>query len=168
MIARLAEGAGDWIALALMAGVAVAALGAATARSLYAMVMFLAAAGALTAAALLAQGAGDAALAQALAGAGAAPVLLLATLLLSARAAKQRRRLRPWLTIAAGSAAAGVILWTLPDLGVASPVRVALTGEAAFSAWLAPLLLVAAAACCGMLGFGERGPLEPAQAARRE
>src|SRR5262249_5522565 len=52
----------DVLALTLMLGVIGAALGAALARSLFAMVMFLCAAGALAAAALLARGAADAAL----------------------------------------------------------------------------------------------------------
>jgi uncharacterized MnhB-related membrane protein len=163
MIARILEGAADWIALALMLGVIAAALGAASARSLYAMSMYLTAAGALAAAALLAHGAGDAALAQALVGIGLAPFLVLAALLLSSRAAKPRRGGRPWLSIVAACAVAGAVLWTLPDLGAPAPARIALVADHPLAPWLAPLLLVLAAACVGLLGYGERGALERGQ-----
>ncbi|MEJ0060493.1 MAG: hypothetical protein WDM79_13370 [Terricaulis sp.] len=55
---------------------------------------------------------------------------------------------------------AAAVLWILPDLGAPTPARVALAAEHALAPWLAPLLLVLAAACVGLLGFGERGALE--------
>src|SRR5688572_19457257 len=159
MIARVIDDAGAWVALVLTFGVIASALGAAMARSLYTLCMHIAAAGALAAAALLAHGAGDAALTQVLFGAGVAPFLLLAVLLLSTRAAKPMRRGRPWLTIAAAGVAASAILWAIPDLGAPAPVRIALAPDAPIAPWLAPLILVAGAACVALIGFGERGAL---------
>jgi hypothetical protein len=91
---------------------------------------------------------------------GFVPFLVLGALLLSARAAKPRRGARPWLSIVAACAVAGAVLWTLPDLGAPSPARIALIAEHPLAPWLAPLLLVLAAVCVGLLGFGERGALE--------
>jgi hypothetical protein len=150
----------DWLALALTLGVIAAALGAVTARSLFAMCMFILAAGAMAAAALLARGAGDAGLAAALLFCGLAPFLLLAALLLSARTAKPRRRGRPWLTIAAACFAAAAVLWALPDLGAPATVRIALTQPSPITLWLALIAFAGVAACVGLLGFGERGAFE--------
>lgn len=167
MSARILDSAVDWLALGLTAGVVAAVLGAATARSLYAMTMALLAATALAAATLLAHDAGDAALAQALAGVGAAPFVILGGLLLTARAVKPRRGARPWLTMSAACGAAAVILWALPDLGVPAPARVTLSGDATLAPWFGPLLLVVASAVCALIGYGERGSLERASAEGR-
>lgn len=150
----------DWLALALTVGVIAAAVGAAMARSLFAMCMYLAAAGALAAGALLAHGAAEAALGGALLSVGIAPFMLLAVLLLSARTEKPRRTGRPWYAIAAAFAVAGALLWTLPDLGV-RPGAAAL-GATPIAMWLAPLVFVGVAACFALLGFGERGAFEHA------
>lgn len=148
-----------WLALALGVGVLTAALAAATARSLFSMCMHLAAAGALGAATLAALGAGDLGLGQALLLAGLAPVILLASMLLSTRAAKPRREGWPWLTIAAACAAAGAMLWASLELGTAALTH-APTGEPAVAAWLAPLVFVAVVSAVGLLGFAERGALQ--------
>lgn len=150
----------ETLALALTAGVIAAAFYAVTARSLFAMCVALVAAGALAAGALLALGAGGAALGQALFGVALAPVILLAALLLSSRAVKPARGGRPWLTIAAASAVAAAILWGAPELAGPSTARVAPAPAAPITPWIAPLIFVAAAACVGLLGFGERGALE--------
>jgi uncharacterized MnhB-related membrane protein len=161
MSAALTSLGAQALALALTLGVIAAALGALTARSLYVMGVYLAAAGALAAVAMLALGAPDASLAQALFGFVLAPVILLAALLLSAQGAKPRRRGLPWLTIAAALAAGGVVLWAAPELAAATRgVEAPFVG--ALAPWLAPLVFVAAAACVGLLGYGERGALQRA------
>lgn len=160
MNAGAADIAMQWTALGLSGAVLSAAFAAATARSLFLMHMFLLVAGALAAAALLALGAADAALGQALFGAGLAPVFVLAAMLLSARTAKPRRGGRSWLTIAAAIAAAGAVLWASSELAIAPPARVSSAAESGVSPWFAPLVFVAVAACVGLLGFGERGALE--------
>lgn len=147
------------LALALTIGAAAAVIGALTARSLYAMCVQLIAAGACIAASMLTLGAGDGALAQALLGVALAPVVLLATMLLSARAAKPRRTGVPWLTFVAAAAAAVAILWMTPELGRAAPAA-AQTQAGALAPWLAMLVFVAAATCVGLLGYGERGALQ--------
>lgn len=146
-------------ALALvLTGLAIAAaVGALMARSLVAMVLCLAAVGALTASALLALSAGDAALAQALFAFALAPVILLAALLLSSRAAKARRH-PPWLAIGAAIAAGAAVLWATSDM---TPVGGAMPApDGALAPWLAPLVFVAVAAAFGLLAYGERGALE--------
>lgn len=152
----------DWLALALVLGVVTAAVAAATARSLFVMVLALIAAAAMAACALLAHGMGDAALGLALLLGGVAPFLLLALLLLSARTAKPLRS-RPWLAILAAIAAAGAILFALPDLGAPHPTPSELIpplAPNAIAAWTAPLVFVGALACFALLGFGERGVFE--------
>lgn len=151
--------AAHWLALALTLGAIAGALGAVTARSLYAMCVYLVVAGACAAASLLALGAGDAALAQALIGVALTPVLLLATILLSTRAAKPRHNGRPWLTLIAAIAAAGAVLLVTPELGPPPPVA-APAQSGALAPWLTALVFVAVAACVGLLGYGERGALQ--------
>ncbi len=152
----------DAIAVALCAGVLASAIGASTARSLFSVSMFVAVAGALAAAALVALGAGEAALMQALFGIGVAPVVLLAAMLLSARAAKPRRDGRPWLTIVAAVATAVAVLWILPEMGPPSsaPTRTGGGFDLGVTAWLAVLVFVAVAGAVALLGYGERGALQ--------
>src|SRR5262249_38645826 len=80
------------LALVLTCGAGVVAVGALTARSLFALCMYVAAAAALATGAALALGAGDAGLGLALFAAAWAPVLLLAAMLLSGRTVKPTRR----------------------------------------------------------------------------
>lgn len=163
MSERIVVEVAQWFALALSLGVIAAAFAAATVRSLFAMCMYLAAAAAMAAGVLLAQGRSDAALGAAIALGALAPLLILAALLLSARTAKPRRSGSPWLTIGAAAAAGVAVLWTVPDLR-AVPVRIAMGAVAApqisIAALIAPLIFVSAAACLALLGFGERGALE--------
>ena len=58
----------------------------------------------------------------------------------------------------ASALAGGAILLAAPDLG--SAPRPTNPEPVALGFWLAPLLLVAAAACVGLLGYGERGALQ--------
>ncbi len=160
--------AADWLALALMCGVLAAALGAALARSLFAMTMSMAVAAALGAAAVLAMGAAGAALALALFGLGLLPLILMAVLLLSASTAKPRRGAPPWATIAGALVAVMLLIACLflaaPQLNVlASTMKLGAIGP-----WLAGLLLVAAAICVGLLGYGERGAFERATDSERD
>lgn len=149
-----------WLALGFTCAAFVIAIAALMARSLFAMCMYLATAGVLAAAAMLALGAGDAALAAALFVAAWAPLLLLAAMLLTARATKTKRRGRPWFSLAAAIAAASGVLAVLPELGApAAPIAAA--GAGAIGAWLAPLMFAGGAVCVGLLGFGERGALGP-------
>jgi hypothetical protein len=152
------SGATHWLALALMAAAIAAACGAAMSRSLFSVVMFVAVASALASAALLALSAAQAALDAALLGVGLAPMVLLAALLLSTRTTKSRRAGRPWLTLVAACAAGAAMLAAAPEFEASAPVA----GPAgSVTLWLAQLAAVAVFACVGLLGFGERGALEP-------
>lgn len=145
-------------ALALIVATIAAALAALSARSLLALCLSLAAAGALATAALLAMGAGDAALVTSIVIAAWGPVLLLAAVLLSARSAKSFGAGAPWLSILAAALAGGAILFAAPDVGPALAARTQGTPYA-IGFWLAPLLLVAGIGVVGILGYGERGAL---------
>ncbi|MEQ1489370.1 MAG: hypothetical protein ABL932_02360 [Terricaulis sp.] len=148
-----------WLAVALL-GVAIAtAIGAMLARSLFVTALHVTVTGVAVATAVLLLRADDGGLALALFAAGWAPVLLMAAMLLSARATKapQPRRF-PWLGLAAAALAAVTIWWPLFELVAAAPVAIG-NELAGLSFWLMPLMLVAGAACVGVLGFGERGPL---------
>lgn len=155
---------GHILALIFLAGALACALAAAMSRSLFAMCMSLASAHACAAVALLALDASDAALTVALFGAGLAPVLILAGVLLSARASKAYKR-GPVLVAAVTAAAAGVaIVWASPELqAVAAPVAIS---HGAVGPWIAVLLFVAAIGCVGLLGYGERGSFEPVEPRR--
>jgi hypothetical protein len=149
----------QWGALLLTIFVILAALGAVTARSLFAMALYLAAAFAMAGAALLALMKPDAALALTLFGVAILPFLMLSSLLLSARVIKPGRK-RSYLALAGALGVALIILVTIPDMGVLPP-HLAMGPEAAprlpIAPLAAPLLFVGAAACLGLLGFGERG-----------
>lgn len=164
-LARGAQGRGvmtvvdagmQWLALLLACAVVASAIGAIVARSLFSMCMYLLAAGALAAAVVLLLGAGEGALALALFAAAWAPVLLLAAMLLSARAVKPMRRGRPWLSMGAATVSAGAILWPAAELGARAAPASEMSG---LGFWLAPLIFATAAACLGLLGYGERGAL---------
>ncbi len=158
MSAGVLAQAAHWLAAPLLAAALAAGLGVIMARSLFAMCMCLAAAGASAAAAAALLGAGEGALALALVAAAWAPLLLLAAMLLSARAAKPRRRGRPYLSIVAAAVSAGAILWAAPELE--APARSVHGAAASLGVWPAMLLFVAGAACVGLLGYGERGVLQ--------
>lgn len=145
------------VALALLAIAIAAAVAAVLARSLFVMCVNLAAAGAACAGAVLALGADEGALGIALLGAALAPVLLLAVVLFGKPTAKPRPR-TPWFSLTAALALTAALSWPLRTLGPAAPTAPHDTPGLGF--WIAPLLLVAAAACAGLLGYGERGALE--------
>jgi hypothetical protein len=143
------------LAILFALGAIAAALAALSVRSLFAMGMGLTAMSACAAAALLAMGVGEGALALALFGAALAPVLIMAGLLLSARAAKALKHGPIWFSGAAAAGAAAVIVAASPELTAAPPMP-ALQGAAA--PWLAGAVLVGALGVVALLGFGERGP----------
>lgn len=151
-----------WLALVLLGGALASVLAALLARALFVLCMYLAAAGALVAAAVALMGESGAALAIAALFAAFAPVLLLGAVLLSARTTKAQRRVRPWLSVGAAVVVAGAVFWVLPQIEPAPRVD----GEAVqvefVGTWLAPLVFVAVTACIGLLGFGERGAMQRA------
>lgn len=159
MSALIMQWGENFIALSFVAGAAACALAAAMSRSLFAMCMALASAHACAAVAVLARGASDAALSLALFGAGLAPVLMLAALLLSARATKAFKRGPVWLGGASAAAAGVAILWAAPEVRATAPPAAFAHGAA--GPWIAALLFVAAIGCVGALGYGERGAFEP-------
>ncbi len=148
-----------WLALVLIVAAAVAALGALSARSLVAMCIRLAAAGALGAATLLALGYGTGALSLALFGAGLAPVLLMAGVLVSTQASKRAKT--PWFSAIAAAGVVGAIGWAATELN-ALPALPRSDGSSS-ALWVALIVFVTAAACAALLGYGERGILEPKQ-----
>ncbi|MGD9815016.1 MAG: hypothetical protein AB7V17_05865, partial [Hyphomonadaceae bacterium] len=87
---------------------------------------------------------------------GLAPVLLMAATLASAPAVRARRAF-PWLSVAAAALAAAVVVASMLDLPPLPQAARAAPRTVALGFWLAPLLLAAAAACVGLLGYGERG-----------
>lgn len=141
------------LAILLSAGAAIAVLGA---RSLFGLCVALAALSACAAGALLALGRADGAAGTAVLGVGIAPIVLLSAVLLSARAAKPRRRGAPWLSIGAAALAAAAMVWAAPTLDLAP--QIAAPHEGAPLA-LAALVFVGLATCVGLLGYGERGVL---------
>jgi hypothetical protein len=147
-----------WLALALL-GVAIAsAIGAIAARSLFVTCMHVVTVGVSVAAAALVLQAGEGGLALALFAAAWAPVLLLAVTLLSARATRAERRRFPILSIVGAALAVSAIWWPLIELAGAAPTGIPHVFHG-LSFWLAPIILVAGAACVGVLGYGERGAL---------
>lgn len=152
-----------WIAAVcgfMALAVAVAVL---TARSLFSVAIGLAALSACMSGALASLGYGDGAVALALFGGAIAPVLFLAGVLLSSRAAKPRKRGAPWLSIIAGGLAAAAMVWTAPSLGAGEAIA---TGHGGAPIALAALVFVAVAACVALLGYGERGVLGGAREGR--
>jgi len=131
-----------------------ACVGAVASKSLFALVMRLAAGASLVATALVAFGAGDAALMVALVFAIVCPLVLLAVILLSARSVKTSAGRLNWLlsTVAAGLVAA-VVFSALPE--AAAPAHSEALPAPALP--LSLMVFVACAACAGLLGYGERG-----------
>jgi hypothetical protein len=154
MMSALAAQAAPWLAAALIllaAGIAATVLGA---RSLLSVAVSIAAVCGCAAGALLALGQGEGALGLALLGAGVAPVLLLAGVLLSGRAVQPKARGLPWLTIGAAGAAAAAMLWTAPMI---EPTEAIAAPRGAAPLALTAVVFVAVAACVALVGYGERG-----------
>jgi|CXWL01.1.fsa_nt_gi hypothetical protein len=141
----------------LMLAVLAAAAAALMARSLFAMCVGLAAAGATGSVTLLALSSRDGALALAMVAAGWAPVLLFGAMLLSTRTSKSGARGLPWLTGLAGAGAILVFAWVGLRIEAPAPLSAPHTELGVLAA---PLLLVVASICIGLLGFGERGVLD--------
>lgn len=155
-MADVASSLQSWLAVAAMLlglGAAVAVLWA---RSLFSACVGLAALCACAAAALLALGYADGALAIGLLGVATAPVLLLGGVLLSNRSVKPRARRLPWLSIVAAALAGLAMIWAAPMLGVQQPIPGPRGGV---SIALVALVFAAVAACAALLGYGERGAL---------
>lgn len=145
------------LALLLLAATLVSVVAALRARSLMAMLLQLAGAGALGAALIAISAAADGGLLAALVFAVLGPVLLMASMLLTAPTASRARA--PWLTLAAASVLGVTLVASMLDLGprVASD---AFAGHfAAASFWIAPVIATAALGSLVLLGFGERGAL---------
>lgn len=155
-MAELASSMLPWLAVAAMLLGAGAAGAVLWARSLFSVCAGLAALCACAAAALLALGYADGALAVALLGVAIAPVLLLGGVLLSSRSVKPPARRLPWLSIAAATLAALAMVWAAPTLAFQPPVHASREGG---SIALAALVFTAVAACVALLGYGERGVL---------
>ena len=160
MIAQLSH----LLTIALLASALAAGFGLVMARSLVAMCVSLAAVGAATAALMALLGRGDGALALVLFSVGWAPLLLLAAMLLSARSVKGPRRRRPWLSMGAGGAIVGALVWATRELN--EPAAALVSAPPQLSVWPVVLIFVAATACVGLLGHGERGALHQGLAER--
>ncbi len=144
--------------LVLMGCALVGGCGAIFSRSLFAGCMHLTAVGASVAALILLLGAADGALALALFAAAWAPVLLLGAMVISARAAKTTTRGVPYVSLLAAAAALVGAWWPLSE--IIGQDAISEQAPVAITFWLAPLLLVIAVACVGLLGYGERGAFE--------
>lgn len=154
---QMAATLAPWLTLALVGALAAVALAMLAARSLFAVSVMAAALAALAAAVLMSAGGGDGAIALAAFGVGLAPVLVLAGVLLSARAVKSGKRRLPLLHVLAMAGGVAAIAAIAPELTADAPVLRAVPGS---GVWLAALVFVAAVACIGLLGYGERGVLE--------
>jgi hypothetical protein len=145
-----------WLAVVSAVGVGVLALAMLRARSLFVTAAAVAAMSALAVCAVLLLHGGDGAVALAAFGVGIAPVLLMGVVLLSTRAAKGARggAVVYGAALFAAVAAAAVIApeWRGSAISTPSSTPVPL--------WTGALVLVAAAACLAVLGYGERGVLE--------
>jgi hypothetical protein len=146
----------SWLAVAAILLGAVGAVAVLWARSLFSACVGLAALCACAAAALLALGYADGALAFGLLGVGVAPVLLLGGVLLASRAVKPHARGLPWLSIMAGVLAGLAMMWAAPMLDIPQPIQPPRGG---ISIALVALVFATAAACVALLGYGERGAL---------
>jgi hypothetical protein len=146
----------QWLALALMGAAMAGAAGAIIGRSLFASCMHLAASGVAVAGVVLLLGEARGALAVALFAAAWAPVLLLGAMLLSTRAAKHARSGSMLLGWVAAAIATALLWWPLGELTVRADTIAGTTG---LGFWIAPVLLVLAIVCLGLLGYGERGAM---------
>ncbi len=152
--------AAKWLGVALGFAALAAGAAAAMARTLLAACLYVCATAACAAASALALGASDGALALMIAGAGWAPIALLAGVSLSSRVVRSARKGRPWISIAAAAITAAAIIWAAHGrTGGAPPSTVAEAG-ASLNIWFALLALSAGAACIALLGYGERGAIQ--------
>ncbi len=142
----------------LLVAALAACVGAVASKSLFVLTIRLGAGASLSAAALVALGAGDAALLVAVVFAVACPLVLLAVTLLSARSVKgSPNRFSWWLSGAVAGLLAAILLSALPEVTLS--VSRAATPAPLLSLGL--LVVVAAAGCAALLGHGERGVFDP-------
>lgn len=150
---------GPWLAVMLTASAVVLAISVLSARSLFVMSVALGATTALAAGALLALGGGDGALNLVLAGTGLMPIILLAAVLLSARAAKAQHRGVLWLCLGAVALAIAAVASIAPDV-LSARTALRQFAEPASGVWLAVLMFVVTVGAVALLGYDERGALE--------
>jgi hypothetical protein len=151
--------AGAWLAASFVFIAIAVAIAVVNSRSLFVMSVAIAATSALAAAAVLALRGGDGALAVAAFGVGLAPIILLAGVLLSARVTKAPARGVAMLSAIGVAGAVIVVLHVAQDLPNAHAQSTG-SGDPP-GIWLAALLFVVAIGCAALLGYGERGVLEP-------
>lgn len=146
-----------FVAIALCFGALAAGIAAACARALFSAAMYAAGAAVLAAGAVAAFAAEEGALIIVLTGVLWTPLLLLATMLLTARTTKPAKRMIGVAVVLLAAPLAGVVI--APVL-VSPPAGVASEHDAQLSFWLAPLIAAAACTCAALLGYGERGALQ--------
>lgn len=151
-----AEQAVVWLSIGLAIGALVAAVAMLRSRSLFVMAVSLAAALALGSAALVLLNGGDGALAMAVVGVGLAPFVLMSGLLLGGRTAKPAPRWAVVFGVAAAAAGGMVGVLIAPELSAAPRA----SAGSVDGLMIGALIVVASAACAGLLGYGERGVLE--------
>lgn len=146
-----------WLSLALLIVATASAIGAIASRSLFVACVYLTTTGVCVAAMALISGDGEGGLALGLFAAGVVPGFLLAAMLLSGRTSKASAGRAPWLSVAVAGVAAAATWWPLLELSGHAPMPGVASAMTGLGFWLAPLMLVVAAACVGALGYGERG-----------
>jgi uncharacterized membrane protein len=153
----------QWLGVALLALAFAAAIGVMLARSLFALCMHVFTTGVAIAAFVALVGDADAGLVTA-AAVIAASVLMIWGVTLTARAVKASPLPGSGIVRVLGSLGAGALLIAMAAPQVALPAPAPHQGgEPQIAVWIAPLMLTLAVACLGLLGFGERGALEPAE-----
>lgn len=143
------------VALALAGGALAAACVAVAARSLFLASIAMAVCAALAAGALVGMGVDAPALGLALFGIGFAPTVLFSGLLLSTRVTRAKVRGAWW-----GLGAGALVLAALGSSVIEVAPRADAIAPAPFSPWLALIVLAGAAACYGVLGYGERSAFD--------
>lgn len=151
----------QWLGVVLLVAALAAALGVMLARSLFALCMHVLATGATIAVFVALVNAADVGLMIA-AAVIAVSILMICGVTLTARTVKAAQTHGASLARILGAAAVAALLIAMaaPQFALSAPAPP--TGGALHvTVWLAPLMLTLAAACLGLLGFGERGALEP-------
>lgn len=149
----------QWLGVVLLAAAIIAAIGVVLARSLFALCMHVLATGLAVAAFIALVNDADAGF-MAAGAVGAAAILMICGVTLTARAVKPAHAKSVVRVLGAAGVAALLIVMAAPH--VALPAQTPHhAGALQVAVWLAPLMLTAAAACLGLLGFGERGAFEP-------
>jgi hypothetical protein len=149
------------VGVALAAAFALVACGFALAtaltRTMFLVVLFSCALAVCVSVAVFGMGGADGALALTLVSVAWTPIILLGGVLLTTRSARRTRWTKSAPAVLAAAASFGAITWASPELmvGAAPGLEVGAPIEG-----VAPLMLAAALACVGLLGYGERGALQ--------